>query len=482
MLLVLPVLLPLAVSFYLFRQKDAERRTFAVRAVTLADAALAVLLCLLPDRRLDLLTIEGDLRLTLGVDGLSRFFLVLVAGVWVAAVFYAGPYLSHAGRERQFYGFFTLTLGAIMGLALAQNFVTLYMFFELMSLLSTPLVLHDGTQVSRSAALKYLGYSVFGAALALAGFFVLSGHLSTLDFLPGGGLDPACGGAERPLLLAAWFVMVLGFGCKAGLLPMQAWLTTAHPVAPAPASAVLSGVITKAGVLAILRVTFYQFGADFLRGSWAQETLLVLSMLTIFAGSMLAFKEKRLKKRLAYSTVSQVSYALFGILLLSAEGLRGALLQVTFHALAKDTLFFAAGAVIMVTGHTKAADLRGIGRRMPATMWCFALAALSLIGIPPLGGFISKWYLAMGALSSNLRGIALVGVAVLMLSALLTAGYLLPIVTGGFFPGEGEEITQQEAPPAMLVPMAVLAGAALLLGIFPGPLSDWIGGLLPGLF
>lgn len=481
MLLILPILLPVLVSFYIFRERDEKRRTLAVRAVTLADAALAVLLCVLPDRRLSLLTIEGELRLTLGVDDLTRFFLLLISAVWVAAVFYARRYILHEGRGRQFFGFFTLTLAALMGVALSQTFVTLYMFFECMSILSTPLVLHDATQSSRSAALKYLGYSVFGAAVALAGFFFLTGYSSVPGFVPGGTLDPVTSAQERPLLLGAWFAMVLGFGCKAGLLPMQAWLTTAHPVAPAPASAVLSGVITKAGVLAILRVTFYMFGADFLRGSWAQEALLVLSMLTIFVGSMLAYKEKLLKKRLAYSTVSQVSYALFGILLLSAGGLRGSLLQIVFHALAKDTLFFAAGAVILVTGCKRVEELQSIGRKMPVTMWCFALAALSLIGIPPLGGFVSKWVLAMGALESNLRGAAIVGVAVLMLSALLTAGYLLPIVTRGFFPGNEVALERQEAPKSMLIPMVVLSAGLVILGLFPNPLIGWIGRLTAGL-
>ena len=182
---------------------------------------------------------------------------------------------------------------------------------------------------------------------------------------------------------------------------------------------------------------------------------------------MLAYKEQLLKKRLAYSTVSQVSYVLFGILLLSDDGLRGALLQVVFHAVAKDALFLAAGAIIVATSCTRVEQLVGIGKRMPVTTWCFALASLSLVGIPPLCGFVSKWYLAVGALE-DYGALGIWGVAILLLSALLTAGYLLPIVTRGFFPGQDYIAERREVGRSMLVPMLVLAALTLVLGLFPG--------------
>lgn len=230
-------------------------------------------------------------------------------------------------------------------------------------------------------------------------------------------------------------LMLVGFGVKAGMFPMHAWLTTAHPVAPAPASAILSAVIVKAGVLAIVRVVYYIFGVSFLKETWVQTVWMVLSLLTIFMGSMLAYREPVLKKRLAYSTVSQLSYILFGLSVMNAGAVTGSLLHVLCHGFIKAALFLCAGAVIYMTGKTKVEELRGIGKEMPLLMWCYTIASLGLIGIPPTGGFISKWYLAEGALSSSMAGFNWIGPVILLVSALLTAGYLLPVTIYGFFPG-----------------------------------------------
>ena len=245
------------------------------------------------------------------------------------------------------------------------------MFFELMTLITLPLVLHNATPAARRAGFKYLGYSVFGAGMALAGYFFIAYYLTVPDFQPGGAIDLTRAAEHRPMLLVVYCLMIVGFGAKAGMMPMQSWLPAAHPVAPAPASAVLSGVITKGGIIAVIRVTYYMFGPEFLAGSWPQYVLLTLALATVFVGSMLAYREKQLKRRLAYSTVSQVSYVLFGLMLLTEEGVQASLLQLVFHALAKDTLFLGAGAVIFSTNLTRVDQLRGIGRRMPVTMWCF---------------------------------------------------------------------------------------------------------------
>ena len=275
--------------------------------------------------------------------------------------------------------------------------------------------------------------------------------------------------------------MIIGFGCKAGMMPLQAWLPTAHPVAPAPASAVLSGIITKAGILGMIRVTFYLFNQDFLRGTWAQLTIIILALATVFVGSMLAYKEQLLKKRLAYSTVSQVSYVIFGIMILTPQGLSGALLQVIFHAIAKNALFLAAGAIIYKTGAIYVKDLKGMGKKMPIVMWCFTIASLSLIGIPPTGGFVAKWDLAVGALSPEFGGVlGYVGPAILLVSALLTAGYLLPIVRDAFFPGKDfdyETLEKKEANAYMTVPLILLCIGVVGLGMFPMGLQQVINGI-----
>ena len=480
--LLLPVLMPIAGGILVFRLKSEQARNRAVFWTAAVTSVLALLLCLVPEETVNLMTIQGSLRLCLRNDGLARFFMALVCLIWVPVSIFSFPYLKHAGGERKFLTIYTMTQGILIGLSLARNFITMYMFFEMMSLLTMPLVLHNGTPASRRAGFQYLGYSVFGAGMALAGFFFLSRYVALPNFTAGGSLDPTLAAGHETLLLAVWFLMVVGFGAKAGMMPMQAWLPAAHPVAPAPASAVLSGVITKGGVLAIIRVTYYMYGTELLAGSWAQKALLILALCTVFTGSMLALREKQFKKRLAYSTVSQVSYVLFGLLLLTPEGVQGALLQVVFHAIAKDTLFLAAGAVILSTSFSRVDQLRGIGRRMPVTSLCFALAALSLIGIPPMSGFVSKWFLASAALENAIPWAGSAGVAVLILSALLTAGYLLPIVSDGFFPGADFIAEIKEVGRDMTGPMLFFVVLALVLGLFPGPLLAVTGALSGAVF
>lgn len=482
MVLLLPILVPLIGGIFVFRQKNEQIRDRLALTVILAAAVLAAVVCLLPERRLVLLTIQGALHLALRTDGLARFFMLLCACIWVPVLLFAFPYIRHAGGERKFLGFYTMTLGVLMGLAMAANFVTLYMFFEIMSLITVPLVLHTATAAARRAGFKYLGYSVFGAGMALIGYFFVAYYLAAPDFAPGGVMDPVRSAQHRELLLVAYCLMIVGFGAKAGMVPMQAWLPAAHPVAPAPASAVLSGVITKGGVLAVIRVTYYMFGPEFLQGSWPQYVLLTLALTTVFVGSMLAYREKQLKRRLAYSTVSQVSYVLFGLLLLTPAGVQAAMTQMIFHAIAKDTLFLAAGAIIFSTNYTRVDQLQGIGKRMPVTMWCFTLAALSLIGIPPLAGFVSKWYLVSAGLEAPVGVFSAAGMVVLVVSALLTAGYLLPIVTGGFFPGRDYIAERKEVGPWMRWPMLAFAAAAVVLGLLPGLVTGWLGQLAGGLF
>jgi multicomponent Na+:H+ antiporter subunit D len=273
---------------------------------------------------------------------------------------------------------------------------------------------------------------------------------------------------------------VIGFGCKGGMFPLHAWLPTAHPQAPAPASSVLSGLITKAGVIAIIRVVYFTVGADVLRGTSAQYILLTLSIVTIFMGSMLAYKEKVLKKRLAYSTVSQVSYVIFGLMLLNTAGVTGALLQVAFHALAKNVLFLTAGAFIYKTGKTLVSDMYAMGKSMPKTLACFTVAGLSLVGVPMTAGFVSKWYLAQGGLMPEMGIVGVVGVVMLMVSALLTAGYLMSIVMKAFFPGKDFDyanLKSKEPNYLMTVPLVLLAVAVVGMGIMPTPLLDVIGGI-----
>ncbi len=468
-MLLLPLLLPVLTAALAFRRP----KEWLLVPLMALEVLLVVYCAVNVSGSVEIPCLPG-MPLRLYIDGVGRIFSVLFALMFLLAGVFGFGYLHE--RLGSYYVFFLLTLSAMLGLCYAGNLLSFYMFYEAMTLLSFPLVLHEGTEESRRAAMKYLGYSLFGAALALFGFFVVSRHTQGAVFVPGGSLS----GPVTPLLLAAAMAMLVGFGGKAGMMPLHDWLPTAHPVAPAPASAVLSGVITKGGVLGILRTVYFLFGAEALRGTYVQQATLVLALATVFTGSMLAYKEKVLKKRLAYSTVSQVSYVVFGLLLLNGVGFAGAILQAVFHSVAKVCLFLCAGAFICKTGKTRVDQLDAIGRSMPLPLFCFGVAGLSLIGIPPFAGFVSKWYLAEGSLAA-FPGLGWIGAAVLLVSALLTAGYLLPPVSKGFFPGE--EVPYQPIPCGWYLsrPLAILAAAALLLGLFPAPLIDWLGGLAAAL-
>lgn len=427
-----------------------------------------------------------------GADPLGIIFAALFVMIFILVGIAGREYMEHEGGTRQFYALFISTGIVMTLLCFAGNFFTYYVLFEFMTFISMPLVLHDRSHESVMAALKYLFYSVGGAFLSLFGFFLFMKNGCDLSFCPGGSLGNVTLSSRE---LFAVFLMIIGFGTKAGMFPMHGWLPTAHPVAPAPASAVLSGCITKAGVLGIIRCIFYVVGPEKIKGTWVQNLWLVLAMITVFMGSMMAYQEKVFKKRLAYSTVSQVSYVMFGLALLQPISFVGAVLHVIFHSIVKDTLFLVAGAVIMKTGRKKVSELDGLGRKMPVTFWCFTLVSVTLIGIPPTSAFVSKWYLGVGSLASGIPVIRWLGVAVLLISALLTAGYLLTITLHAFFSEDGAVDAKAGADdeahgrgavtdpgPGMLIPLVILTAAAVILGIMPGGLIDAIENIAQTLF
>ena len=393
--------------------------------------------------------------------------------------------MKHEEHEDRYFGFYLIVMGVLIALDHAGNLITLYLFFEMMTLTSLPLVLHNLSHEAVMAGLKYLFYSVAGAFMALFGIFYLYAHGAGSVFREGGYLlvmDSYTGSYAMTLLVL--MLTIVGFGTKAGMFPMHGWLPTAHPVAPAPASAVLSGIITKSGVLAIIRVIFYVAGADVIRGTWVQYTWMTLALITVFMGSMMAYKEQVLKKRLAYSTVSQVSYILFGLSVLNTDGMVGALSHFVFHSVVKNCLFLAAGVIIYKTGRKTVKELKGIGKEMPVTMWCFTLVSITLVGIPPTSGFVSKWYLATGSLKDKMGVYTWLGPVVLLLSAMLTAGYLLPISIQSFFPGEECKKTgyqKREPNLLMLLPMLFFTAAAVLFGMFPGSFLSFLQTIAAGL-
>ena len=477
LMLLLPILVPIVLGC-VWRGLKLNGKTLdrAMVITVVFSGILAAAAALIPEEGEICLRWTDMLSLTLRVDGVSKVYLLLLAVTWPGAAIYATEYLEHDHNRPSFYLFYTVTQGVLHGLAMSGNLVTFYMFYEAMTLLTVPLVLHNRDKEAVAASIKYLVYSVIGASAALIGIFFVGAVGGTGDFTAGVLTEEQLAGKET-LSLAIFLTMLIGFGVKAGMFPMHGWLPTAHPVAPAPASAVLSGVITKMGVLGAIRVLYAIAGVERLRGTWVQMALLGLTLLTILMGSLLALKEKKLKKRLAYSSVSQVSYVLFGLFTMTEWGFVGAILHVIFHSLMKNTLFMGAGSIIHKTEKTYVDEMGGLGRRMPWTYAFFTVASLGLVGIPPTGGFISKWNLAQGALATGLS-ISWIGPTVLLISAILTAAYLFTVVIRGCFPGEDYKPEPNcEAGFRMLLPMAVYSLLIVGLGIFSGGIINYLTAL-----
>ena len=485
-MLMLSIIVPVLLGLGILLVREIKSRTILL-TITGAGLAAGALLSLGvifgAETELFLFSFGKNLDLYFHVDSLGKLFALVVDVVWLISGFYAFEYMKHEQEEKRFFGFYVMVLGILHALTYSGNMVTFYLFYELMTLLSVPLILHNRSKDAIKGGLKYLFYSLFGAYMVLFGLFFLNRFADSLTFLPGGNLNMNAVAGNEGLMLIVAFSMIIGFSVKAGMFPLHAWLPTAHPVAPAPSSAVMSGIIVKMGVLGMIRVVYYLVGADFIRGTWVQTTWMTLALLTVFMGSMLAYREKIMKKRLAYSTVSQASYILFGLSLLQPAAMTGALLHVVFHAVIKSCLFLSAGAIIYKTHKTNVQDLRGIGKEMPVAIWCYTFASAALIGIPPASGFISKWYLATGALASGIETFSWLGPVVLLTSALLTAGYLLPITVNGFLPGADYDyaaLEKKEPALTMLLPLLILAALAVVLGLLPNPLTDYITGIVAG--
>lgn len=483
--IILSIFFPVLSGLYLLVRKEMKNRKNLLITVGVSFVITTVLvilaLCMSGNEMLTLFNLTDRLPILFKIDEISVIFVIMAVVIFVCAGFFSFEYMKHEDKEKRYYGFYLIVLGVLIALCFAGNLITFYLLFELLTLTSMPLVLHNGSKEAIMAGLKYLFYSLCGAYMALFGLYFIERYGNTLTFSPGGVISSAAAAEHGGILLVVAMLMLIGFGVKAGMFPLHAWLPAAHPVAPAPASAVLSAVIVKAGILAVVRVVYYIFGVSFLRGTWVQTAWMVLALITIFMGSMLAYREPVLKKRLAYSTVSQLSYILFGLAVMDAGSVTGGLLHVLCHGFIKAALFLCAGAIIYMTGKTKVGQMRGIGKEMPLTMWCYTIVSLGLIGIPPTGGFISKWYLAEGSLASGIPGFSWIGPVVLLISALLTAGYLLPITIQGFFPGEDYDygaLRKKEPSLFMTIPVLILTVLSVLTGLFPNTLVNYLSQII----
>ncbi len=426
-----------------------------------------------------------DLSISFKIDGMTMVFAGLVSVLWPFAMLYSFEYMEKERHEKTFFMFYCITYGVTLGIAFASDLLSMYFFYELLTLSTVPLVMHTLTREAILATRKYLYYSIGGAAFALIGLVFIIIYGDTCEFQPGGVLNMALVGDKENLLLWIYLLAFMGFGVKAAMCPTCSWLPDAS-VAPTPVTALLHAVaVVKAGVFAMIRLTYYSFGTAFLKGTWVQHVVMGFAMFTIIYGCSKALKETHLKRRLAYSTVSNLSYIIFGITMMSPAGLIGALSHIVCHAITKICLFFCAGAFMNKTGRSYIYEMDGIGRKMPVVFGCFTVAALGLMGVPGFACFISKWNLASAAADSDYIQ-AYFGIGCLLLSALLTAIYLMSIVVRAFFPKKGfdyntlSDITDPTW--KMCLPLVLFAAATVALGLFQTPLVTFFQSIARGVY
>ncbi len=403
------------------------------------------------------------LKVAFKVEPLGMIFALVASGLWIVNSIYSIGYMrgNQEAHQTRFYVCFALAISSALAIAFSANLITLFLFYEILTLITYPLVTHHGTEKAKKGGRVYLGILMGTSVLFLLPAVVFTWYSAgTTDFRPGGILPADMAPAALIGLLALFM-----FGtAKAALMPFHRWLPAAM-VAPTPVSALLHAVaVVKAGVFTVVKVVVYVFGLEALRGS--TDWLILLAGFTIIAASVVALNADNLKRRLAYSTISQLSYIIMAAALLAPLSVAGAALHIVAHAFGKITLFFAAGSIYTAAHKTEVSQLDGIGRRMPWTMTAFSIGALSMIGLPPAAGFVSKWYMLSGAMAQS----HWIAVAVIAISTLLNAGYFLPIIYRAFFrapPADDHDHPHGEAPLAIVIALTLTAAGTIALFFFP---------------
>ena len=477
----LPMLGSLLIPAVPFRKRQGMC-LYIEALVLLTSAIVALLLAGGKTQVFEVVHFVGDLSISFKIDGMTMVFAGLIAVLWPLATLYAFEYMEHEGHEKFFFLFYTMTYGVTLGIAFASDMVTMYFFYELLTLVTVPLVMHALNRESILAVRKYLYYSIGGAAFALMGMIFLIVYGDTCEFALGGVMRPEVLRQHGDLLLWIYFFSFMGFGVKAAVFPLSSWLPQAG-VAPTPVTALLHAVaVVNAGAFAILRLTYYSFGTEFLRGTWVQTAVMGITMFTIVYGCSRAVKETHIKRRLAWSTVSNLSYILFGATIMTPLGLVGALSHFVFHGFIKMCSFLCAGAFMHQTGKSHVYEMDGMGRSMKVVFGCFTVSALGLMGVPGFAGFISKWNLTAAAVESG-NVLAYGGIACLLLSALLTAIYMLGVVVRAYFPKAGTPAKETADPGwRMCLPLLACAAGVVVCGFFAEPLINFFRDVSLGIF
>ncbi len=486
MLILLTLLIPLlgGALMGVIRFPSGKARAIYVESVVCLTSVMV--LSLLLTRTQDTVVLYhliDKLPLAFRLDGPACLFAGLVAALWPIASLYAFEYMKHEERENTFMAWYTMSYAATLAVAFSANLFTLYVFYECLTIVTLPLVIHKKDAMSIRAGRKYLTYSITGAALAFVALVVLFFVSGTTDFTLGGVLTAELSAGHEAMLLCVFLLAFIGFGTKAAVFPMHAWLPAAS-VAPTPVTALLHAVaVVNTGAFAVLRVIYYSFGADFLADTWAQTVALLLACVTIVFGSSMAVKEQHLKRRLAWSTISNLSYMLMGAALMSPVGMVGSLTHMVMHGVTKITLFYCAGAILVRTGKEYIQDVRGYGKLMPVTCAAFVIAGMSLVGTPPLSGFVSKFNLLTAAADAGALGV--IAIAALIISAILTAIYLFTVVGPMYFRPLNADMahladTNRDPNWMMLVPFVLLIAAVIGLGLWGGPLVSFLKDVATG--
>ncbi len=467
-LLPLAVCLPLLGAIFIAGTRDNPNQRETVTLLTAASLAVVVLLAILPLHLAGLplhytaLEPIPGLAIAFSVEPLGMTFAAVASSLWILNSLYSIGYMrgNREPHQTRFYICFAIALSSTMGVALADNLFTLFIFYEVLSLSTYPLVAHHEDEKSLKAGRTYIGL-LMGTSIGLwmLAIIWIWVEVGTLNFEPGGILSERVGLDFASLLL---LLFMFGIG-KAALMPIHRWLPAAM-VAPTPVSALLHAVaVVKTGVFCVVKVSAYTFGTDFLAQLWSTDLILYLAAFVILASSLVAIRQDNLKRRLAYSTVSQLSYVTLGAMLANGIGIVGAAMHIPMHAFGKITLFFCAGAIYTALHKTEISDMNGIGRLMPFTLTAFLIGALCVIGLPPMGGSWSKFFLALGAAESG----HLLLIAVLMLSSLLNVVYLIgPVIRAFFYPlpdTPAGPVALQEAPAFSVVPLCLTAAGCVVL-------------------
>jgi len=461
----------------LFHLSEKKRNLFLEILVFVTSVLTLACVIWRPSKGLILFWVTEKMDFALKLDGLGSVFACVIAILWPLATLYSFEYMRHEERTTSFFAFYTMTYGVTIGIAFAENLLTMYLFYEFLTLISVYLVMHPMTKKALRASRVYLYYSIGGAAFAFISLVFLIVYGNGTDFTLGGILNMEKIGGNTQMMLIIYLLAFWGFGVKAAIVPFHGWLPKAS-VAPTPVTALLHAVaVVKAGAFAVIRLTYYCFGVDFIRGTWAHFAVMSIAMAGILYGSTMAVKETHLKRRLAFSTISNLSYILLGITMMSPLGLVAGLSHMVFHAVMKIAAFFSAGAVLHQSKKEYIDELNGLSRQMPFVFTVMTIAGLSLTGIPPFAGFVSKWNIASAAIQTGEEyPFAYLAVGILLYSALMTGIYMLTIVIRAWFPDKNYNAASNQGITdpnwEMKLPLGIFAVAIVWFGLCSEPVMQ----------